>query len=89
MKKYALLAIVLSIAAVPAFAEDSMSKDKADFKASLTPEQQECIKQCPKFTKEEKKSKSDAEWQAKRDCYTSCGIDKSKFEGKGKKSKGM
>ncbi|MCL1892082.1 MAG: hypothetical protein FWF97_02180 [Alphaproteobacteria bacterium] len=80
MRKITLFATVLLIGGAvmaPALATGEGTSGKSAWRESLTEQQRECIRDnCPKFTREEKATKSDAEWQAKRDCYEACGVHK-------------
>ncbi|MCL2749369.1 MAG: hypothetical protein FWE50_04835 [Alphaproteobacteria bacterium] len=82
MKKVVLFAAVfLASGAVmgPAMAWGN-KEGKKEWMGQLTTAQKNCLEShgCPKFTKEEKETKSEAEWAAKRGCkrqaFEACGI---------------
>jgi hypothetical protein len=81
MKKHLMIASLFALIAVPAMAWGN-KESKKEWRASLTEEQISCLEShgCPKFTKEEKEGKTDAEMAAKKQCkkaaMEACGIKK-------------
>ena len=85
MKKtvlFAALFLAIGAVAVPAMAGEGGKKQKAN----LTEIQKKCIAshECPKFSKEEKATKSETEINAKNECrkkaFEDCGVEMPAFK---------